>query len=425
LVIFKWWAICVRCVEAKVATDVSEVTLEEFEREVRAFLDRNVEKADGADPTVRDAASVRRAREWQRKKYEAGLGWIMGPREFGGRELSEDHERLFRRLEREFDAPSTGSLSFGLTIIGSAILAHCTPEGREKYLPRLYSGEWMACQLFSEPGAGSDLAGVQTLAVRDGDGWRITGQKVWTSEGHNADVGEAVCRTDLRAPKHQGITIFMVDMHAPGVEVRPLVDATGEAHFNEVFLNEVRVDDVDRIGPVNEGWRVLNTSLMNERAYVGENNEGGEHVLSPEQLARTLTELGLLDDPVIRDGLADLFVRFRTAAYATRQAKQQLERGETPGPEQSMHKLTYSENQERLVHFAATALGPLITAEAGDDGAYAWAISLIRGRALRIAGGTDEIQRNILGERVLRLPRDPAIDNAVPFDQIPRSVQRP
>lgn len=372
----------------------------------------------------RDEAAVRRAREWQRARFDAGLGWIMGPREFGGRELSEDYERLYRRLEREYGAPTTGILNFGLTIIGSAILAHCTPEGREKYLPRLYRGEWIACQLFSEPGAGSDLAGVHTLATRDGDGWRINGQKVWTSQGHNADVGEAVCRTDLEAPKHQGITIFMVDMHAPGVEVRPLVDATGEVHFNEVFLNNVRVEDVDRVGPANDGWRVLNTSLMNERAHVGESNEGGEHVLSPDMLAKTLSELGLLDDPVLRQGLADLFVRFHTAASATKHAKQRLARGETPGPEQSMHKLTFSENQEKLVNFAAAALGPLITADAGAAGAYPWATSLIKGRALRIAGGTDEIQRTILGERVLGLPRDPAIDNKIPYNQIPRSVQR-
>jgi acyl-CoA dehydrogenase len=404
---------------------MSERRLDEFEREARSFLEQNVPKERDYDLAARDAAAVKRAKEWQRTRYEAGLGWIMGPKEWRGRELSEDHERLYRRLEREYGAPSTSSLSAGLTIISSAIAGHSSPEGKQKYLPRLYGGEWQACQLFSEPGAGSDLAGVQTLATRDGDGWRINGQKVWTSEAHHADVAEAVCRTDLEAPKHQGITIFMVDMHAPGVEVRNLVDATGEVHFNEVFLTDVYVDDLtDRVGPVNEGWRVLNTSLMNERALVGDGNEGGAHSLTPDLLARTLSHLGLLDDPVTRDGLAELLVRFRTAACATKHAKQRLERGETPGPEQSMHKLTYSENQEKLVNFAAEALGPLLTADVGADGAFEWAKYLITGRSMRIAGGTDEIQRNIIGERVLRLPRDPAIDNKIPFNQIPRSAKR-
>jgi acyl-CoA dehydrogenase len=404
---------------------VTELRLEEFEREVRGFLEQNVPKERDYDLAARDEAAVKRAKEWQRKRYEAGLGWIMGPKEWQGRELSEHHERLYRRFEREYGAPSTSSLSAGLTIISSAIADHSSPEGKLKYLPKLYGGEWQACQLFSEPGAGSDLAGVQTLATRDGAGWRITGQKVWTSEAHHADVAEAVCRTDLEAPKHQGITIFMVDMRAPGVEVRNLVDAAGEVHFNEVFLTDVYVDDLtDRVGPVNEGWRVLNTSLMNERALVGEGNEGGAHTLSPDLLAQTLADLGLLDDPVIRQGLADLFVRFRTAAYATKHVKQRLERGETPGPEQSMHKLTYSENQEKLVNLAAQALGPLFTADVDGDGAFEWARHLITGRSLRIAGGTDEIQRNIIGERVLRLPRDPAIDNKVPFNQIPRSIPR-
>jgi acyl-CoA dehydrogenase len=283
----------------------------------------------------------------------------------------------------------------------------------------------MACQLFSEPGAGSDLASVATRAVRDGDGWVINGQKVWTSSGHLADVGECVCRTDMDAPKHRGITIFMVDMHAPGVEVRPLPDVTGEVHFNEVFLTDVRIGDEDRIGEVNDGWRTLNTSLMNERAYVGDSNEGGENVLMPEMLIDTLREVGGLDDPFIRQGLADLLVRFKVAYYVTKHAKQRVERGGTPGAEMSITKLTYSENQERLVNFAAQALGPMVTA-ADDDPAnpFAWAPRLLKGRALRIAGGTDEIQRTIIGEKVLGLPKDAAIDNSIPFKDIPRSARK-
>jgi alkylation response protein AidB-like acyl-CoA dehydrogenase len=403
-------------------------SLEEFEAEVRGFLKSRCNGTEDArsEEEQSDADVQAEARRWQRERFDAGLGWIMGPREYGGRELSAEYERLFRRLELEYGAPPTSILQFGLTIIGSAILDHGTAETREKYLPGLYRGELAACQLFSEPGAGSDLAAVQTRAVRDGEEWVLNGQKVWTTQGHLSEVGECVCRTDPDAPKHRGITIFMVDMHAPGVEVRPLIDAVGGHHFNEVFLNDVRISEVDRIGPVNEGWRVLNTSLMNERAYVGESNEAGpaRRQLSPEALAATLGEVGLLTDPVVRDGLAQLFVDFRAAALLTMHAQQRLDRGETPGPELSIAKLVFSDNQRRLVDFAADALGMRMTADAGQTDAFEWATGVLKGRSMRLAGGTDEIQRTIIGEKVLGLPKDPGIDNRVPFNQIPRSVGR-
>jgi acyl-CoA dehydrogenase len=310
-------------------------------------------------------------------------------------------------------------------MVAPTLMQHASDEQQARFLAPMLRGEELWCQLFSEPDAGSDAAGITTRATRVDGGWVINGQKVWTSSGHLADVGECVCRTDMDAPKHRGITIFMVDMHAPGVEVRPLPDVTGEVHFNEVFLTDVRIGDEDRIGEVNDGWRTLNTSLMNERAYVGDSNEGGENVLMPEMLIDTLREVGGLDDPFIRQGLADLLVRFKVAYYVTKHAKQRVERGGTPGAEMSITKLTYSENQERLVNFAAQALGPMVTA-ADDDPAnpFAWAPRLLKGRALRIAGGTDEIQRTIIGEKVLGLPKDAAIDNSIPFKDIPRSARK-
>jgi alkylation response protein AidB-like acyl-CoA dehydrogenase len=404
----------------------TEPTLEQFEQEVTSFLEARVPRRGDAPeaPPLEEHERLREARRWQAERYDNGLGWITGPAEYGGRDLGVEYERAYRRIERGFSVPAMGHLNFGLSIIGSCIAGHASPEGREKYLRQLYRGELMACQLFSEPAAGSDLAGVQTRAVRDGDGWILNGQKVWTSSGHLADVGECVCRTDMDAPKHRGITIFMVDMRAPGVDVRPLPDLTGEVHFNEVFLSDVRIGDEDRLGEVNHGWHTLNTSLMNERSYVAESNEGGENVLTPAMLAELLRSLDRLGDPIVRDGLADLFVRFNAAEFVTKHASQRLERGETPGAEMSLSKLTYSENQERLVTFAAAALGVLVTADSGEDEAFAWARNLLRGRALRIAGGTDEIQRTIIGERVLGLPKDPAIDNSIPFKDIPRSVRR-
>jgi acyl-CoA dehydrogenase len=405
-------------------------SLEAFSDEVTTFLDARAERrAVGADDQVHEddyaeAEVVAAAKAWQHERFEAGLGWITGPAEFGGRELSVDFERRYRELEKDYEVPNTSLLGPGLTIIASAILAHSSDTGRAKYLPGLFSGDIVACQLFSEPSTGSDLAGVQTRAAPDGDGWLITGQKVWTSGAHRSDVGEAVCRTNLDVPKHKGITIFMVDMSAPGVEIRPLRDATGEVHFNEVFLTDVRVSDDDRVGPVDDGWRVLNTSLMNERALVGDMNEGRRDRATPDALLDVMRELSLLDDPVLRDGLADLIVRFRVAESLTKHMNARLQRGEMPGPEMSMTKLTFSDNQERLVNFAATALGAAITADGGDELSFPWAQRLLSGRSMRIAGGTDEIQRTILGERVLHLPRDQSIDNSVPFRDIPRSTRQ-
>jgi alkylation response protein AidB-like acyl-CoA dehydrogenase len=408
------------------ATDTM-IDLPAFEREIKGFLDARLQRRPSADPPPDEQERLAAAKAWQRERFDAGLGWIMGPREYGGRELSTEHERLYRRLEREYDAPKMSDLEFGLTIVASAILVHGGEAAKEKYLVPLYRGEIVACQLWSEPGAGSDLAAAATRAVRDGDGWLISGQKVWTSKAHLADVGQCVCRTDMDAPKHRGITVFMVDMRAAGVEVRPLVDIAGEHHFNEVFLSNVRVSDDDRIGELNQAWRTtLHTSLMQDRAYVGNfADRGGDTPLTPFGLIDTLRRLDLLGDPHVRQGLADLIVRAKVAEYATRHIEQRARMGEPPGPESSMTKLAYAENQDLLVNFAADVLEAHITAADDDlDGAFDWARHLLRRRSLRIAGGSDQIQRTILGERVLGLPRDPAIDNSLPFKDIPRSARQ-
>jgi acyl-CoA dehydrogenase len=409
-----------------VSVFVTKPSLEDFKKEITAFLDARAAIRDSTGVSTIDGRALtdrfRDAKAWQRQRFDAGLGWIVGPMEYGGRELSPEYERLYRRTEAGYDVPDTGHLGQGLTIIASAILGHSSAQGKEKFLPGLFRGDIVACQLFSEPSAGSDLAGVRTTARRDGKEWVITGQKVWTTNAHLADVGECVCRTNPGAPKHKGITIFMVDMHSAGVDVRPLRDASGDVHFNEVFLTDVRVSDVeDRVGPVDDGWRVLNTSLMEERAFVGASNAGRRNVLTPELLASTLREIDRLGDPLVRDCLADLFVRFRTAEYETRQTNERLERGEIPGPEMSAAKLTFSDNQQRLVNLAADALGAHITAATENAETWQWAARLLRGRAARIAGGTDEVQRTILAERVLGLPRDPAIDNALPFNRVAAS----
>ena len=267
--------------------------MEEFSAEVRTFLDASTERRPdpsqavqwgagkdriayfSTDPPEVDHANAQRAREWQRRRYDAGLGWIPGPVEFGGRGLSTAHDLAYDTIESEYDVPDTGVLSvIGLGMIGPTILAHAQPHIKQRYLPAMYSGQVIACQLFSEPGAGSDLASLSTKAERAGDVWTLNGQKVWTSIAQHADIGMVLCRTNPDQPKHKGITAFIVDMTAPGVEVRPLRQMTGGSDFNEVFLTDVRVPDDHRLGNVDEGWRVALTTLMNERATVGGEGAG-------------------------------------------------------------------------------------------------------------------------------------------------------
>ena len=248
--------------------------LQEFTRAVRDFLDAHAPRAAeqdqfrwgvgddrvayfSADPPEVEERKLAAARGWQRIRYENGFGWISGPPEYGGRGLTPLHELLYDAIESEYEVPDTGTLSvIGLGMIGPTILAHGQPAIKDRYLPAMYRGDVIACQLFSEPEAGSDLASLQTRAVPGDGGWVLDGQKVWTSVAQHSQIGMALCRTDPDAPKHKGITAFLVDMGAPGVEVRPLRQMTGGADFNEVFLTGVRVPDDHRLGEVDDGWRV-------------------------------------------------------------------------------------------------------------------------------------------------------------------------
>ena len=275
--------------------DAAAADLDSFAEAARRFLQSSAERRPdevatvewgsgpdriayfSSDPPEVDHANVAAARARQRQRYDAGFGWITGPREYGGAGLTAVHDLVYDGIEAQYDVPDTGVLAvIGLGMIGPTILAHARDHIKDRCLPAMYSGDVIACQLFSEPAAGSDLASVQTKAVPDGDGWVLNGQKVWTSIAQHAQIGMALCRTDSEAPKHKGITAFLVDMSAPGVEVRPLRQMTGGADFNEVFLTDVRVPDDHRLGEVNGGWRVALTTLMNERATVG--GEGSDSV---------------------------------------------------------------------------------------------------------------------------------------------------
>ncbi|MFE2417143.1 acyl-CoA dehydrogenase family protein [Streptomyces hokutonensis] len=399
--------------------------MQDFAAEARAFLDAHAPKApdrtaptwgEGDDsmayfsslPPEAEREHVQRARDWQRVRHENGFGWITGPVEYGGRGLTPVHDLLYDALESEYEVADTGVLSvIGLGMIGPTILAHAQPHIKERWLPAMYRGDAIACQLFSEPGAGSDLASVATRAVREGDHWVLNGQKVWTSVAQHSQIGLALTRTNPDAPKHRGITAFLVPMDAPGVEVRPLRQMTGGADFNEVFLTDVRIPDDHRLGEVDGGWTVALTTLMNERATVGSEGVGPVGAaLSPDHLSALMRATWTWDDRALRARLAELLVDTLATRHLNTRALRTLRAGGTPGPEMSVSKLMYGQNLTRAAHFVSDVLGPRIIADTGQWGTYAWSELLLATPALRILGGTEEIMKNILAERVLGMPKE-------------------
>jgi len=402
-----------------------EQDMQDFAAEVRRFLDAHVAKApdrtaltwgEGDDSMAyfsslspeAERAHVQRARDWQRIRHENGFGWVTGPPEYGGRGLTPVHDLLYDAVESEYDVADTGVLGvIGLGMIGPTILAHAQPHIKDRWLPAMYRGDAIACQLFSEPGAGSDLASVATRAVREGEDWVLNGQKVWTSVAQHSQIGLALTRTNPDAPKHRGITAFLVPMDAPGVEVRPLRQMTGGADFNEVFLTDVRIPDDHRLGEIDGGWTVALTTLMNERATVGSEGAGPvAAALSPDHLSALMRATWTWDDRALRARLAELLVDAMATEHLNTRALRRLRSGVAPGPEMSVSKLMYGQNLTRAAHFIADALGPRAIADTGQWGTYAWSELLLATPALRILGGTEEIMKNILAERVLGLPKE-------------------
>jgi alkylation response protein AidB-like acyl-CoA dehydrogenase len=399
-------------------------SLDEFERSARAFLDAHAEPraeekfvwGEGSDGVglldekspEQEAAEVAAAQEWKAAEFDAGFGWITGPEEYGGRALPKEYERAYSTLRSGYRIPSQQPFVIGLGMVAPTILAHAVPEVRERYLRGMYRGDVIGCQLFSEPVAGSDLAGIQTKAVRDGDEWIVSGQKVWTSGAQYSDIGEIITRSDAEKPRHKGLTMLLVDVNAPGVEVRPLRQMTGGASFNEVFFEEVRVHDSHRLGDVDEGWTVALTTLMNERAAIGGGGSGsGLGAQNMTRFVEMARYLGLADDPVVRQQLADAFVRANVARYTNLRAMAKVRAGQLPGPEMSIAKLALTQNMQRLAQTVGEMLGPRLAADTGEWGTYAFAEFVLGIPGMRVAGGTDEIMRNIVGERVLGLPKEP------------------
>ena len=344
------------------------------------------------------------------------------PRTWAAPALSPRYVVAFTEQEQAFEAPpSTELISVTTGLVGPTIATFGTAEQRAKYARAFLRSDLLCCQLFSEPGAGSDLAAVATSAVRmEGNGgWLLDGQKVWSSGARFADYGLLLARTDREVAKQAGLTMFLIPMDAPGVEVRPIRQMSGASSFNEVFLSGVQVGDDMRVGPVGDGWKVANATLGFERTASGQaqRRKGGTF----EDLLRLATRLGKSGDPVVRQQLADVYVRTRLRAATTERVARAAAAGAAPGPAASIGKLVASQNLMRIGELAAALLGSRIAADTGEPDGFAWTEHVLGAPGYRLAGGTDEIQRTIIGERVLGLPREPRVDKGVPYSKLPRS----
>ena len=351
------------------------------------------------------------AMAWQREKFDAGYGAISWPEEYGGAGLPPEFEAAYRRVEEGFEVPP-GHETFSVTVglVAPTIREFGTEEQRRELIPRFLRTEQLCCQLFSEPGAGSDLASLSTRAERDGDTWVVRGQKVWSSGAQFSEWGELIARTST-GDKHGGLTAFIVPMGLPGVTVRPIRQMSGGSSFNEVFLDEVRVPDRLRLGEVGQGWKVALTTLGFERAGSG----GGRSVGgSWDQLMALARHLGRTDDPVVRQELARCYANERVRSFVRARVEHRADSGSAPGPEGSIGKLLWTRSLAEISRIAGELLGPRLTADSGEWGTWAWTAHVLGAPGYRIAGGSDEIQHNIIAERVLGLPRDPRPVTAAP-----------
>lgn len=349
------------------------------------------------------------ARQWSRKLFEAGYAGLTWPEEYGGAGAPYTHQAIFLEEVARAEAPEHIGI-IGLGMAGPTIMFHGTQEQKSRYLQPILSGEEVWCQAFSEPEAGSDLASLRAQAVREGDEFVVTGQKVWSSFAHIADWCILVTRTDPEAPKHEGLTYLLVDMHSDGVEVRPLRQVTGDPEFNEIFFNDVRVPVSNVVGEIGSGWQVAMTTLLHERGTLGFALTARLEVQMTKlvKLARDVSVNGrrAADDPLIRDALARQWIELQALRFTNYRALTKLMTDGVPGPEGSVAKLHWSESNQRLGKLALRVLGPRaqLSGEESIWGGY-WQYQQLRSRGNTIEAGTSEILRNIIAERVLGLPR--------------------
>jgi len=399
-----------------------------FRAEARAWIQANAPKeleAELSQPTVgriklKNHDILAESKKWQKKKQEAGWACLHWPKEFGGRGASPI-ERVIWQQEEGFYGKLEGVFMIGQGMCGPTLMAFGSDADKQKYLPPMASGEHVWCQLFSEPSAGSDVAGLRTRAEKKGDDWIINGQKVWTTGAHFSDYGIVITRTDPTQPKHKGLTMFWLDMKTPGVTVKPIKQANGQSEFNEVYFVDVKIPDSQRLGKVGDGWNVSLTTLMNERMSIGARQSTGFPELFAFCNDLMLEDGPAIDDKNVRSKLANWAVKASGLKYTSYRSISALSRGERPGPENSIGKLVSGTMLQDIATFAMDlqgASGVLTDADSPSVAGQFQSI-LLRSPSDRIAGGTDEILRNIIAERVLGLPGDIRVDKDVPFNAIP------
>ena len=397
-----------------------------FRQEVRSWLDANATRKSDDTQSNRarndDPGLLQKAKEWQDKKAKAGYARMTWPKEFGGRGASPILQVIYQQEEANYLVP-LGFFDIGLGMCIPTMMAYAKPEQLQRYVKPALHGQEIWCQLFSEPSAGSDVAGLRTRAEKDGDDWVINGQKVWTSGAHYSDYGILLVRTDPNVPKHKGLTMFYLSMKSPGVEVRPIKQMSGGANFNEVYFTNVRIPDSQRLGNVGDGWSVALTTLMHERLAVG----GGQGGSGPDirELIALAREIELEDGPAIRNAsvrehIADWYVRGQGLKYTTYRTLTALSQGRVPGPEASIAKIVVAPKMQELSSFAMD-LEDMGGVMVGEDSPMMGAFqqSFMWAPGLRIAGGTDEILKNIIAERVLGLPADVRVDKDIPYNKLP------
>ncbi|MEV0700957.1 acyl-CoA dehydrogenase family protein [Saccharopolyspora sp. NPDC050389] len=408
--------------------------VDEFRARAREFLAANAPEPLGDRAP---AELLREAKRFQAAAYDAGLMGITWPAEFGGQGRTAAEQQAYNEEAAHYDLPGSPFM-VGMGMCGPTLLDLGTPEQKARYLPKLLRGDEIWCQLFSEPGAGSDVASLQTRAVREAGGtsrsseaesggeWVINGQKVWTSGAQWSDFGALLARTDPDVPKHRGITMFVIDMHAPGVTVRPLQDMTGRAPFNEVYFDDVRIPADSVIGEVGGGWLAAVTMLGHERVSIGGTVRRGSDPLAYDNLVELARRHGRAEDPVVRGRLAEIYAQERALGLFNSRLRQEAEAGSPPGARGSVSKLAGALLLWRAVDTAGLIAGAELAAwEPGDSAAEEMAIAINSTPASSIAGGSNQIQRNIIGERILGLPKEPQVDRDVPFRELKVGTQRP
>ena len=395
----------------------------EFRAKCRTWLEANAElktkKTNSAkNMNVGNKSLLEAAAEWQKKKYDAGWAMIHWPKEFGGIGATPIERIIWAQEESKFNVPK-GVYEIGLGMAGPVMMEYATDEQKERYLPPMAEGKEIWCQLFSEPSAGSDVAGLRSKAVQDGENWIVNGQKVWTSGAHFSDYGILVVRHDPSLEKHKGLTFFFVDMKSPGIEVKPIKQLTGGSSFNEVYFNDVVIPDSQRLGEIGDGWKVAITTLMNERLAVGDAD--GVDANEAFELAKKHDKGGeqLIDNNAVRESIADWYCEASGLKNTKLRTMSALSRGDTPGPEASITKIVSANKLQAIGNFGmdSSDMSGMLMDEESDF--IKFQMAWMGAAGLRIAGGTDEILKNIIAERVLGLPQEARADKGLAFKDIP------